>query len=512
MPSIISASLRRPFVAAATFSLRLLSRRANAGFHVSLAQPELAQDRLLARLLKKLARTEYGKHCGLRGDEDYRQFRTRIPIQTYDELEPWLSRQLASKQAIITPDPVVHIEPTSGSSGARKSIPYTRTMLRGFSNMFRIWVHDLICHGPGFKTGRIFISSSPMATDKGFDTDLEYLDQPLRFLLAPFLLVPPRGNKQDFVQDLAVSLLHARDLEVISIWSPSYLLVVLDHIRDQRVELAAALPDPAKTALLAVPVNWQDLWPDLKLVSCWDNALSSGLAAQLRELFPRVLVQGKGLLATEAPITVPLQGVAGSVPLLDDVFLEFESADGDIKRLHELDIGASYQLIISQAAGLMRYRLGDLVEVVGCYRSTPTLIFIGRAGQVCDLVGEKLNEVFVRQSLEALMPEGRFVLVPDGRGYVLLSETVSPALASSAEAALCRAHHYALARRQGQLSPLRVQQLPNLLVELRKLQQKSEIKAGDIKDTALITNRQQATKLLARCADNQIVETVQTTV
>lgn len=40
--------------------------------------------------------------------------------------------------------------------------------------------------------------------------------------------------------------------------------------------------------------------------------------------FPNVFVQGKGLLATEAPMTIPLIEANGYVPVLDEVFLNLK--------------------------------------------------------------------------------------------------------------------------------------------------------------------------------------------
>ena len=75
------------------------------------------------------------------------------------------------------------------------------------------------------------------------------------------------------------------------------------------------------------------------------------------------MMQGKGLLATEAPITVPLVRADGCVPLVDSVFLEFEDAAGRFRLLDEVAPDAEYAVIVTQPGGLLRYRLGDRVRV-----------------------------------------------------------------------------------------------------------------------------------------------------
>src|SRR5207253_1141539 len=76
---------------------------------------------------------------------------------------------------------------------------------------------------------------------------------------------------------------------------------------------------PAQAARLrllrADPIPWDQLWPALKLLSCWTDGSSGLFVDSLSRRFPGVLLQGKGLLATEAPITIPLIYAPAPVPL-----------------------------------------------------------------------------------------------------------------------------------------------------------------------------------------------------
>lgn len=458
---------------AAAFALKVVCYPAHRRFQKSLQNPKESQDKLLRQIIHDLSSTAYGHAHGIGGDEDYAAFSAQLPLQDYDSFAPWIKRQLQG-EAAITPHAVVHVEPTSGSSGAVKHIPYTRPLLQGFSRMFRIWAYDILSQVIKPKTGRIFISLSPSSGD-GFSDDRDYLGFPLRQMLAPFLVIPASRD----MRTIARALLQEQDLEIISVWSPSYLL-----------ELMAQLPD----------TDWQKIWPQLKLISCWDSAHATAQADKLRAIFPNAVVQGKGLLATEGPLTVPL--FRGYAPLLDSVFFEFEMPDGNIKRLHDLKQGDLANIIMTQRGGLTRYRLGDTVVVRANIGTTPTLAFLGRAA-VCDLVGEKLNEVFVREALLPLLPDGNFVLLPQDKGYVLLAEKADAALATKGDLALCRAHHYNLARHLGQLLPLHVVEVENLAHKLRQFHQARGMKAGDIKDTALITDVRLAQQIFEMLGTSQ---------
>jgi hypothetical protein len=177
-------------------------------------------------------------------------------------------------------------------------------------------------------------------------------------------LISPRGlnhlsDAEEFKSKLSQTLLLEENLEIISIWSPSFLKVILDYIQTNRTRLLLEIGDRMKPQrhqmLLNTEIPWTQLWQELKLISCWDSANAADGAEFLRSLFPNVLVQGKGLLATEAPLTIPLIPAQGCVPMLNDVFFEFEDQAGKIYGLHELQTNGVYEIILSQKGGLYRY-------------------------------------------------------------------------------------------------------------------------------------------------------------
>lgn len=463
---------------------RTLVAPAGWSFARSLADPARAQASLRAALARGLARTEYGRHLGVAGPAD---FAARVPVVDGDGLAPWLERQRRDEGRVLVPDPVLVYEKTSGSTGAAKLIPYTAGLKRSFSRMFAIWAGDLLAHAPAagirrFRTGRTYFCISPMlggerATGKGVPVglkdDSEYLDGPVRALLAPFLVMPrglaELGDPRVFKRELALALAAAADLEVVSVWSPSFLAVVLDFLEAERRKL---LPELVKrmdatrlAALMADPIDWGAVWPELKLVSCWDRAHSAPLAEALRARLPGIYVQGKGLLATEAPVTVPLVGAPGPVPLVDEVLIELEEAPGGrLVGLLDGVPGREYLLVLSTRGGLCRYRLGDRVTVGPRFGAVPTLDLVGRTEAVVDLVGEKLSEGFVAGVLGGLGMPGSTarVLVALRRPadhYVLLLdrlESGAEGLAARLDEALGDSVRYRQARLLGQLAPARV--------------------------------------------------------
>jgi len=282
-------------------------------------------------------------------------------------------------------------------------------------------------------------------------------------------------------------LLTRRDLRLISVWHPSFLQLLLDGAAarwDELLEdiahgtltpalllsdavrrrLAAGLrPDRRRAAELRDigPGDWPAIWPGLRLISAWGSAHAAGAAAALQRSFPRLRFQDKGLLATEAFVTIPFRN---HWPLaIRSHYFEFIDDAGDSKLADELRIGAEYSVVVTTAGGLYRYRLGDRVRVDCRLGKTPSLQFIGRDDDVVDRYGEKLSEGFVGQILSQVLgnlshPPTFAMLAPDGEnaaGYTLFLEIAQPppaTLRAQLDAALRANPHYAYCRDLGQLA------------------------------------------------------------
>jgi hypothetical protein len=497
----------------AALLLRLCCAPRAAAFNRALSNPRDAQRKTLSRILALCACTQYGRALGLDPGLSIEEFRALTPVVDYAALQPWIERQRAGGAPVLSPGPVRNYEPTSGSSGAVKHIPYNDGLLGSFRALFAIWAHDLLAHAVRPRSARMFISvSSPVRAD-GFSDDSEYLGKPLRVLLGRFLVIPPRfaatQSAEAWRDAVACALAACADLEVISVWNPSYLLILLEHLEEHRERLLPALAPARRTVFERGRLRWEEVWPALQLISCWADVAAAAPASRLAALFPGARLQGKGLVATEAPLTVPLIAARGCVPLVDEIFLELEDSSGRLRLLHEAQTGGEYAIVLSQAGGLLRYRLGDRVSVKGWHLETPLLAFTGRADDVADLVGEKLNEAFVAKILGELAEPGAFctvlpVLPERGRPhYWLLTDDPRPELASDLEAALVQALRYREARLLGQLGAVQATKRPDMRRAVHDALAASGIKAGDVKDRALIPSLDLARRVRAHLNPGQ---------
>jgi GH3 auxin-responsive promoter len=63
-------------------------------FNALCRTPVQAQDRLLRQILETNADTEFGRRHGFGGITSYRAFQERVPIASYEDLEPYITAEM----------------------------------------------------------------------------------------------------------------------------------------------------------------------------------------------------------------------------------------------------------------------------------------------------------------------------------------------------------------------------------------------------------------------------------
>uniref|UniRef100_A0A8B9HWU9 GH3 domain containing n=1 Tax=Astyanax mexicanus TaxID=7994 RepID=A0A8B9HWU9_ASTMX len=68
--------------------------------------------------------------------------------------------------------------------------------------------------------------------------------------------------------------------------------------------------------------------------------------------------------------------------------------------MHQVEEGKNYELVITNATGLYRYRIGDIVKVAGFHNQCPVVEFLYRRGQMLNVRGEKVSEAMFLGALK----------------------------------------------------------------------------------------------------------------
>ncbi|TXT37628.1 MAG: Auxin-responsive GH3-related protein [Comamonadaceae bacterium] len=428
----------------------------------------------IAWLQAMLARNTHAAYLKAYGaPQDLAAFRQQVPLTSYEELQAqWLPRVLAGEPRVLFDGLPCAYERTGGSSGGAKLIPFSTWGLLDFQAAINPWLGSVV--STRNIMGLVYLATSP-ATRKsehinGIPVGLPdgaYLGEQWGQWIAQRSAVPLALMAEPSVdvwrEKTLASLRAAPDLEMISVWSPTFFLRLLD-------DLPAA----------------ENLWPKLKLISCWASAESSGAAAELQARLSHAQIQPKGLLSTECVVTVPDE--LDRPVLTHHGFFEFESPQGLFLR-DKLTPGASYTVIATTASGLYRYRTGDMVLCKGYTDSKqPILEFQGRSGIASDLVGEKLTEAFVSEVLHGIRGFRFLAPIRQASCYVLVTDEDAVIDLTDIEARLCANPQYAYARALGQLKPLQHRPVRQLYDRYVSTQVDRGVRLADVKPVALIPN------------------------
>jgi hypothetical protein len=403
----------------------LASLPSSLAFHRATRRVANTQTTLLRQCLHDNRGTEIGRRHRFAEIPGPQQYAERVPLATYEEFADAVGRIARGERGVLTRETVTLLEPTSGSTGGEKLIPYTAGLQRQFQNAIGPWIANLLWQRPGLRNGRAYWSISPAFGKRrltsggipiGFEDDTAYLGVFERLAAARVLAAPSSLARsvdlETFRYQTLLHLLRADDLTLISIWNPTFLTALLRPLDGWHERLCHDLRATDAQRADAIERIWRNggahsdrlraLWPRLQLISCWTDAGAAAHLPEVSALFPHVEIQPKGLIATEAFVSLPLLDRPGAALAIRSHFFEFEESDGAIRCAHEVEHGGRYRVIVTTAGGLYRYQLRDEVEIAGFLNECPLLRFLGKADLISDLVGEKLAEPFVRQALDTL--------------------------------------------------------------------------------------------------------------
>lgn len=451
-----------------------------------------------AQLKRLLTLTAAAGGLGAQGAiPSWEAYRDKQPLTHYADWQDAIAAQRSGTSSLID-SPLVRYQPTSGSSEKLKLIPYSKLFLGELDAAICPWISSLYRNHPAIKSGVHYWSVSWLPQNQfgelrgNLNDDSELLGGVKSRITARSQAVPAEvalaASATDSMFATLCYLVAAADLTVMSVWSPTFALQLLDMLLLDADEIARVLERgswgerlaalrtltpplaPARARLLRRALRQSDqliqlLWPQLALISAWDTADAASWAQQLQRRVPQAAFEGKGLWATEGVVTIPVDGV---YPLAyrSHVY-EFEDLGcGEIKAPWELQEGDEVSPILSGGNGLLRYALDDRLVVSGFWGDVPCFSFIGRRHGV-DLVGEKMSPEAARKVLQEVASQfdlepvtllalssqvqgqSSYVALFNHAGQTRLSEQVSRTL----EQILGGHFHYALARDLKQLAP-----------------------------------------------------------
>lgn len=209
------------------------------------------QIKILLEILKTNKNTEYLKNfetgsqiLNVENEKELiEKFQNKIPIVNYEDIKEFVEKEKSGENNVLLSDKIKLFELTSGSTSDVKYIPYTEKFLKSYMNGVFAWIYNLYQNNKRLFLGSSYWSVSPILKREavtsggirvGIEDDTSYFDKVSAFFLNKLFTVPKEikniQNMEDFLLITAVFLLLSENLAMISVWSPSFLMILLDFI------------------------------------------------------------------------------------------------------------------------------------------------------------------------------------------------------------------------------------------------------------------------------------------
>ena len=209
------------------------------------------QVKILLEILKTNKNTEYLKIFETESQilnaenekELIEKFQNKIPVVNYEDIKEFVEKEKVGKSNVLLSGKIKLFELTSGSTSNVKYIPYTEKFLKSYMNGVFAWIYNLYQNNKRLFFGSSYWSVSPILKREavtsggirvGIEDDTSYFDKVSAFFLNKLFTVPKEikniQNMEDFLLITAVFLLLSENLAMISVWSPSFLMILLDFI------------------------------------------------------------------------------------------------------------------------------------------------------------------------------------------------------------------------------------------------------------------------------------------
>lgn len=438
--------------------LAITSQGVKANFVKKTRQPFAVQEQFLHELLQNYKDTELGRKYGLDDIKTIDKFREQIPILPYSSYEPYCDRIAKGEKNILTDDPVVYLNLTSGSTGQKKLIPVTKRFQNSLrkANITSLGFLVEALQARGLKFGKLLATNSVQLLGRT-SGGVEYGPASVGVLrMGKFLYEQLFAHPYETLQpadSLArhyVCLLFALADPAMRGMGANFPMLVL-RICNYLERYAEDLLQDLETGAIA---SWLKLEPEIRARLERQLSANPYRAKQLREILnsegrltPKLAWSNLSFVATARGGTsdfyferfpayfedTPSFGAVyssaegtfsiypnlnndGSILAIETGFFEFIPQDQwEVEHpktllATEVKVGERYRLLMTNYSGFYRYDIGDVVEVLGFYEQTPLIVFRYRRGGLLSSTTEKTTEFHVTQVMQALQQEFNLIL------------------------------------------------------------------------------------------------------
>jgi len=354
--------------------------------------PVEVQNELFEKLINQAKDTEYGKKYHFHTITNPAEFAERVPVVTYEELFPYISRIMKGEQNLLWPSEIRWFAKSSGTTNAKsKFIPVSQEALDD-------------CH---FKGGKdllsIYINNHP--NSKLFDGKVLAIGGSQQINQFD-------PNLNSYYGDVSAVIMKNLPLWAQFVRTPSLEIALMDEWEEKIELMAHATADENVTSISGVP-TWTilllqrileikgksfvtEVWPNLELFIHGAVAfppyksLFQSLMGNSRMRYLETYNASEGFFGIQDNLD------SEELLLMLDYgiyyeFMPFENLAQEnptIIGLEQVQLNKNYAMVITTNAGLWRYKIGDTIRFTSI---NPFRIKItGRTKHFINAFGEEL--------------------------------------------------------------------------------------------------------------------------
>lgn len=422
------------------------------------------QENVLAQILTQNAETEYLKKWNFRGAADRKTFKSKVPVISYEDLQPYIQRIVnGDRSPILSSHPISEFLTSSGTSaGERKLMPTIADEMDRRQKLYSLLMPVMNLYVPGLDKGKglyfLFIKAEaktpsglvarPVLTSyyKSHQFKTRPYD-PYNVYTSPNETILCVDSFQSMYSQMLCGLIYRHQVlrcgavfasglvRAIKFLTLNWKQLALDihtgvlnpKITDPDIRACMSnilKPDPDLARFITVQCcegNWEGIitrvWPNTKYL----DVIVTGAMAQyipILDFYSGNLPQTCTMYASSecyfglnlTPMVKPSEVSYTIMPNMgyfefiphDSVNSVSNSDDSppQLIDLADVELGKEYELVISTYSGLCRYRVGDILRVTGFHNSAPQFKFIRRKNVLLSIESDKTDETELQNAIE----------------------------------------------------------------------------------------------------------------
>ncbi|KAF5463717.1 hypothetical protein F2P56_013859 [Juglans regia] len=422
------------------------------------------QRRVLEEILSQNADTEYLGKFQLDGATDRDTFKSKVPVVTYEDLQPQIQRIAnGDRSPILSAHPISEFLTSSGTSaGERKLMPTIHEEMDRRQKLYSLLMPVMNLYVPGLDKGKglyfLFVKAEtktpgglvarPVLTSYYNSEQFKTRPyDPYNVYTSPNEAILCADSFQSMYAQMLCGLLMREEVLRVGAVFASGLLRAIRFLQLHWKQLAhdistgtlnPKITDPSLRDCISSKIvkpnpelsefiteecsaeNWEGIitriWPNTKYL----DVIVTGAMAQY---IPTLEYYGGGLplactmyASSECyfglnlkPMSKPSEVSYTCMPNM--CYYEFLPHDPNAPALSrdspprlvdlaDVEAGKQYELIITTYAGLCRYRVGDILQVTDFYNSAPQFRFIRRKNVLLSIDSDKTDEAELQKAIE----------------------------------------------------------------------------------------------------------------